>query len=133
MDKFDKLYLDIAKTLACMSHSTRAKVGALIVKDRCIIAEGWNGTPSGWNNTCEDENNVTLPEVIHAECNAILKCARLGNSVEGATLYVTLSPCFECSKMIVQSGIKSVYYFEEYRDTKPLLFLRKNNISVNTI
>ena len=110
MEKFDKAYLEMATVWARNSYCKRRQVGALIVKDRMIISDGYNGTPSGFENVCEDENGVTKPYVLHAEANAITKVAKSGNSSEGATLYVTASPCVECAKLIIQAGIKRVVY-----------------------
>ena len=107
MEKFDHSYLEMAEIWAQNSYCKRRKVGALLVKDRMIISDGYNGTPSGFENICE-EDGVTKPYVLHAEANAITKVAKSGNSSEGATLYVTASPCLECSKLIIQSGIKRV-------------------------
>jgi dCMP deaminase len=115
MEKFDKAYLDMAAVWARNSYCRRRQVGALLVKDRMIISDGYNGTPSGFENVCEDENGVTKPYVLHAEANAITKVAKSGNSSEGATLYVTASPCLECSKLIIQAGIKRVVYKDSYR------------------
>ncbi len=115
MEKFDKAYLDMATVWARNSYCRRRQVGALLVKDRMIISDGYNGTPSGFENVCEDENGVTKPYVLHAEANAITKVAKSGNSSEGATLYVTASPCLECSKLIIQAGIKRVVYKDSYR------------------
>ena len=109
MEKFDHSYLEMAAIWAQNSYCKRRKVGALLVKDRMIISDGYNGTPSGFENICE-EDGVTKPYVLHAEANAITKVAKSGNSSEGATLYVTASPCLECSKLIIQSGIKRVVY-----------------------
>jgi dCMP deaminase len=113
--KLDKRYLRMARIWSENSHCTRLKVGALLVKDKMIISDGYNGTPAGFDNTCEDENNVTKPCVLHAEANAITKIARTHNSSEGATLYVTASPCIECAKLIIQARIKRVVYAEKYR------------------
>ena len=113
--KRDYLYMRMARTWAENSYCVRRKVGALLVKDQMIISDGYNGTPSGFENICEDENNVSKPYVLHAEANALTKVARSNNSSDGATLYVTASPCLECSKLIIQSGIKRVVYGEEYR------------------
>ena len=113
--KLDERYLRMARIWSENSHCKRLQVGALIVKNNMIISDGYNGTPSGFENTCEDENNVTVPYVLHAEANAITKVARSGNSSNGATLYVTTSPCIECAKLIIQSGIKRVVYNELYR------------------
>ncbi|MBR6370008.1 MAG: dCMP deaminase family protein, partial [Bacteroidaceae bacterium] len=106
------------------------KVGALVVKDNMIISDGYNGTPTGFENICEDENNVSKPYVLHAEANAITKLARSSNSSEGATLYVTASPCIECAKLIIQSGIKRVIYTEQYRLTDGVDLLRRAGIEV---
>jgi dCMP deaminase len=126
--KLDSVYLNIAKEISTLSHCQRAKVGAVIVKDGNIVSFGYNGTPSSMDNCCED-GNTTISEVIHAEMNAILKAAKSGYSVNGSTLYLTLSPCKECSKLILQSGIKRVLYLEEYRDVSGIEFL-KNFISI---
>lgn len=122
-----KTYLEIAKLIANHSHANRKKVGAILVKAGRIISTGYNGTPSGFDNNCEIDG-VTKPEVLHAESNAIAKCAKSVESSEGAILYVTLSPCFECCKLIIQSGIKEVYYSEIYRDPSGLDLLKKANI-----
>jgi dCMP deaminase len=122
--KLDKVYINIAKDVSTLSHCQRSKVGAVLVKDNNIIAFGYNGTPAGMDNCCE-RNDITLPEVIHAEMNAILKAARSGYAVEGAELYLTLSPCVDCAKLILQSGIKRVLYFQEYRKTDGIDFLKK--------
>jgi dCMP deaminase len=121
-EKFDQVYLNIAKEIAKLSHCERAKVGAVIVKDGNIIAFGYNGTPAGMPNCCE-RDGVTRPDVIHAEMNAILKAAKSGHSVNDGTLYLTLSPCTECAKLILQSGIKRVVYLEQYRNTAGINFL----------
>ena len=110
------------------SYCTRRQVGALIVKDKMIISDGYNGTPSGFENICEDENGVTKPYVLHAEANAITKIARSSNSSNGATMYVTASPCIECAKLIIQAGIKRVVYAEEYRSQDGLNLLRRVGI-----
>lgn len=128
--KSDGVYLKMADALATMSYAERAKVGCLIVNTGGqIVSQGYNGTPSGFDNSCE-ENDMTKPEVLHAESNAISKCAKWGGSTDGATLYVTLSPCFECAKLIIQSGIKRVVYKEEYRDLSGIALLTKANIEV---
>ena len=111
----DKRYLRMSRIWAENSYCQRRKVGALIVKDSMIISDGFNGTPSGFENVCEDESGQTKPYVLHAEANAITKVARSNNSSDGATLYVTASPCLECSKLIIQSGIKRVVFNELYR------------------
>ena len=112
------------------SYCERRKVGALIVKDKMIISDGFNGTPSGFPNVCESEDGVTLPYVLHAEANAITKVARSNNSSEGGTLYVSTSPCMECSKLIIQAGIKRVVFSELYRITDGLELLEKAGIEV---
>ena len=112
------------------SYCTRRQVGALIVKDKMIISDGYNGTPSGFENICEDGNGVTKPYVLHAEANAITKIARSGNSSDGATMYVTASPCIECAKLIIQSGIRRVVYSEKYRLEDGLELLKRANIEV---
>ena len=130
MDKFDNRYLEMADIWARNSYCKRRQVGALIVKNRMIISDGYNGTPSGFENVCEDENGVTKPYVLHAEANAITKVAKSGNSSEGATLYVTASPCLECSKLIIQAGIKRVVYKDEYRLTDGVELLRRAGVEV---
>ncbi|MBR6858051.1 MAG: dCMP deaminase family protein [Bacteroidales bacterium] len=132
MEKFDHSYLEMAEIWAQNSYCKRRKVGALLVKDRMIISDGYNGTPSGFENICE-EDGVTKPYVLHAEANAITKVAKSGNSSEGATLYVTASPCLECSKLIIQSGIKRVVYRDEYRLTDGIDLLRRAGIEVEKI
>jgi dCMP deaminase len=129
-NKFDKSYLEMAFVWAKNSYCERRKVGALIVKDRMIISDGYNGTPAGFENVCEEENNTTKPYVLHAEANAITKVAKSNNSSEGATLYVTDSPCMECSKLIIQSGIKRVVYAREYRITDGLDLLKRAGIEL---
>ena len=111
----DTRYLRMALIWAENSYCERRKVGALVVKNKMIISDGYNGTPSGFENVCEDENNVTKPYVLHAEANAITKLARSNNSSEGATMYITASPCIECAKLIIQAGVKRVVYGENYR------------------
>ncbi len=130
LTKYDKAYLRIACEWSSLSYCKRKKVGAIIVKDRMIISDGYNGTPSGFDNQCEDEEGLTRWDVLHAEANAILKVARSTQSCEGATLYITLSPCKECSKLIHQSGIKRVVYHVGYRDDAGLSFLSKAGIEV---
>ena len=132
MEKFDHSYLDMAEIWAQNSYCKRRKVGALLVKDRMIISDGYNGTPSGFENICE-EDGVTKPYVLHAEANAITKVAKSGNSSEGATLYVTASPCMECAKLIIQSGIKRVVYRDEYRITDGIDLLRRAGIQVEKV
>tara|TARA_Y200000002_G_scaffold164839_1_gene136024 strand:- start:175 stop:558 length:384 start_codon:yes stop_codon:yes gene_type:complete len=120
--RYDLAYLKMARTWGELSHCHRKKVGALIVKDRMIISDGYNGTPSGFENPCEDEENYTKWYVLHAEANAILKVAASTQSCVGATLYLTLSPCRECSKLIHQAGIKRVVYSKKYKDDSGLIF-----------
>ena len=126
--KYDLAYLRIASEWGKLSYCKRKQVGAIIVRDKMIISDGYNGTPSGFENCCEDEANLTKWYVLHAEANAILKVARSTQSCEGATLYITLSPCKECSKLIHQSGIKRVVYLDEYKDTSGVDFLRKAGV-----
>ena len=126
----DYLYMRMARTWAENSYCVRRKVGALLVKDQMIISDGYNGTPSGFENVCEDEHNVSYPYVLHAEANAISKVARSNNSSDRATLYVTASPCLECSKLIIQAGIKRVVYGEEYRLMDGVNLLRRAGIEV---
>ena len=126
----DYLYMRMARTWAENSYCVRRKVGALLVKNQMIISDGYNGTPSGFENVCEDENNVSYPYVLHAEANAISKVARSNNSSDAATLYVTASPCLECSKLIIQAGIRRVVYGEEYRLQDGVDLLRKAGIEV---
>ncbi len=128
--KFDKHYLEMAAIWAKNSYCKRRQVGALLVKDRMIISDGFNGTPSGFENQCEDENDTTKPYVLHAEANAITKVAKSGNSSEGATLYITTAPCIECAKLIIQSGIKRVVYAEEYRKSEGIELLKRAKIEV---
>lgn len=128
--KFDRSYLEMASVWAKNSYCTRRQVGAILVKDRMIISDGYNGTPSGFENVCEDENGVTKPYVLHAEANAITKVAKSSNSSLGATLYVTASPCMECAKLIIQAGISRVVYLEEYRITDGVDLLRRAGIRV---
>lgn len=130
INKFDKSYLEMAEVWAQNSYCKRRKVGALLVKGRTIISDGYNGTPSGFENICEDENGVTKPYVLHAEANAITKVAKSGNSSEGATLYVTASPCAECAKLIIQSGISRVVYRDAYRLTDGIDLLKRAGITV---
>ena len=127
---FDRRYLEMAKIWAKNSYCQRRQVGALIVKDRMIISDGYNGTPSGFENICEDESGKTKPYVLHAEANAITKVAKSSNSSEGATLYVTSSPCMECSKLIIQAGIKRVVYYDEYHNLDGVALLNRAGIEV---
>ena len=126
--KYDYAYLEMAKRWGQLSYCKRKQVGALIVKDRMIISDGYNGTPTGFENVCEDEENYTKWYVLHAEANAILKVASSTQSCKGATLYVTLSPCRDCSKLIHQSGIIRVVYSIEYKDTSGIEFLKKAGV-----
>ena len=128
--KYDVAYLKMALEWAKLSYCKRRQVGALIVKDRMIISDGYNGTPTGFENICEDDDNYTKWYVLHAEANAILKVAASTQSTKGATLYVTLSPCTECSKLIFQSGIKRVVYHEHYKDGSGLDFLIKGGVEI---
>ena len=128
--KFDKHYLEMAAVWAKNSYCKRRQVGALLVKNKMIISDGFNGTPAGFENQCEDENDVTKPYVLHAEANAITKVAKSGNSSEGATLYITTAPCIECAKLIIQSGIERVVYSEEYRKSEGIELLKRANIKV---
>ncbi len=129
-EELDMRYLRMARIWSENSYCLRRQVGALIVKDKMIISDGYNGTPSGFENVCEDENDLTKPYVLHAEANAITKIARSGNNSEGSTLYVTDSPCIECSKLIIQAGIKRVIYAREYRLSDGLDLLRRAGIEV---
>ena len=127
--RYDLAYLRMAQTWGELSHCKRKKVGALIVKDKMIISDGYNGTPSGFDNSREIDSK-TKWEVLHAEANAILKCAKHGTSCNESTLYLTLSPCKECSKLIHQSGIKRVVFIEKYKDTTGIDFLKKAKVEV---
>ncbi len=129
-EKLDYRYLRMARIWAENSYCKRRQVGALVVKDKMIISDGYNGTPSGFENLCEDANNVTQPYVLHAEANAITKLARSNNNSDGSTLYVTASPCIECSKLIIQSGIKRVVYGEKYRLEDGINLIKKAGIEV---
>ncbi len=132
-NKIDSLYLRMANVWSENSRCKRNKVGCLIVKDRQIISDGYNGTPSGFSNECEDCNNNTLPTVLHAEANAITKIAKSTNSAEGSTLYVTLSPCFDCGKLIIQAGIKRIIYSETYRNTDSFKLFEEAGIEIKKI
>lgn len=132
-NKYDKAYLRIAQEWGQLSYCKRKKVGAIIVKDRMIISDGYNGTPSGFENCCEEEDGLTKWYVLHAEANAVLKVARSTQSCEGATLYITMSPCKDCSKLIHQSGITRVVYKEGYKDNSGLDFLTKAGVAVECI
>jgi dCMP deaminase len=128
--KFDIAYLKMAREWAKLSYCTRKQVGALIVKDRMIISDGYNGTPSGFENQCEDAEGNTHWYVLHAEANAILKLAGSTQSAKGATLYLTLSPCKECSKLVLQAGISRLVYVQEYSDGEGINFLKNHGIEV---
>lgn len=131
--RYDKVYLKMALTWAELSHCSRKKVGAIIVKDDAIISDGYNGTPSGFDNCCENDNGETHWYVLHAEANAILKVAKSTNNCAGATLYLTHSPCKDCSKLILQSGIKRLVFRDKYRDTAGIDFLVAAGLKVEQI
>jgi len=129
--RYDKVYMKMAKEWAKLSHANRLKVGSLIVKDGMIISDGFNGTPTGFDNQCEDESNETHWYVLHSEANAILKCARNGISCKGGTMYLTYSPCKDCAKLIFQSGISRLVYNEKYRDNSGIDFLKESNVDIH--
>ncbi len=131
--RYDKAYLRMAQTWSELSHCTRKQVGAIIVKDGMIISDGYNGAPSGFDNCCENELGETHWYVLHAEANAILKVAKSTHNCHGATLYLTLSPCKDCSKLVVQSGISRVVYVNGYKDTSGVDFLKEAGISIEQI
>ncbi len=131
--KYDSAYMRMALEWAKLSHCHRRQVGALIVKDRMIISDGYNGTPSGFENPCEDDDGATKWYVLHAEANAILKTAASTQSCQGATLYITMSPCKDCSKLIYQSGIKRVVYLEAYKDNSGLEFLERAGLKIEKL
>ncbi len=128
--RFDQRYLDMARIWAQNSYCQRRQVGALVVKQGMIISDGYNGTPSGFENVCEDDNGITKPYVLHAEANAITKLARSSNNSDGATIYITASPCIECAKLIIQAGIRRVVYGEKYRLTDGIELLERAGIEV---
>ncbi len=128
--RFDQRYLEMARVWAKNSYCQRRQVGALVVKDNMIISDGYNGTPSGFENICEDDNGITKPYVLHAEANAITKLARSSNNSDGATIYITASPCIECAKLIIQAGIQRVVYGEKYRLTDGIELLERAGIEV---
>ena len=132
-ERYDKAYLRLALEWSKLSHCTRKQVGAIIVKDGMIISDGYNGTPSGFDNCCENDKGETLWYVLHAEANAIMKVSKSTNNSQGSTLYLTLSPCKECSKLILQAGIKRVVYSTPYKDNEGISFLEKSEIEVNHI
>lgn len=129
-ERYDRAYLRMALEWAKLSHCTRKKVGALIVKDRMIISDGYNGTPTGFENSCEDNNGLTKWYVLHAEANAILKIAGSTHSCASATLYLTHSPCRDCAKLVHQAGIKRLVYIQQYKDNSGLLFLDKAGVEI---
>lgn len=129
-ERYDKAYLRMAKTWADLSHCSRKKVGAIIVKNDMIISDGYNGTPAGFDNCCETDQGETHWYVLHAEANAILKVAKSTNNSAGATLYQTLSPCKDCSKLILQAGIKRVVFIDNYKDTSGIDFLKNAGIEI---
>lgn len=131
--RYDKAYLRMAKTWSELSHCARKQVGAIIVKDGMIISDGYNGAPSGFDNCCENEAGETHWYVLHAEANAILKVAKSTHNCNGATLYLTLSPCRDCSKLVVQSGIRRVVFIDKYKDTSGLDFLHEAGIEIDHI
>ena len=128
--KFEKMYMEIAETVSKMSYAKRLQVGAIVVKDNRIISIGYNGTPAGWDNNCEDENNKTKPEVIHAEANSIMKLASSNESGKGSIMFLTHAPCIDCAKLIYGSGITQVYYKHKYRDQSGVEFLKKCNVII---
>ena len=128
--KFDQRYLQMARIWAQNSYCQRRQVGALVLKEGMIISDGYNGTPSGFENVCEDDNGITKPYVLHAEANAITKLARSSNNSDGATIYITASPCIECAKLIIQAGIKRVVYGEKYRLTDGIELLERAGIEI---
>lgn len=132
-NQLDKRYLRMASIWAENSYCVRRQVGALLVKDKMIISDGYNGTPSGFENICEDDNNTTKPYVLHAEANAITKVAKSGNSSENATLYITASPCIECAKLIIQAGIVRVVYSEEYHSSEGVQLLKRAGIEIKYV
>jgi dCMP deaminase len=131
--QLDQRYLKMAAIWSLNSYCRRRKVGALLVKDKMIISDGYNGTPSGFENVCEDENNQTKPYVLHAEANAITKVAKSGNSSDKATMYVNSSPCLECAKLIIQAGIRRVVYTENYRSEDGINLLKRAGIEVRNV
>jgi dCMP deaminase len=130
-EKHIRAFMQTAKTFAECSTAKRLHVGCIAVKDNKIISIGYNGTPNGWDNNCEDENNKTLPEVLHAESNMLMKLARTTGGAEGSSVFITHSPCLECAKLIYQSGVKEVYYEIDYRNKDGIDFLNKCNVKVS--
>ena len=131
--RYDTAYLKMALEWAKLSHCERKQVGALIVKDRMIISDGYNGTPTGYDNCCEDDEGITRWYVLHAEANALTKIAKSNHNADGATLYITLSPCKECSKLILQAGIKRVVYLNSYKDDSGLKFLKQSGVELTMV
>jgi len=129
-DKFISLYCDVAERVSQLSHAQRLKVGAVIVKDDRILSYGYNGMPSGFDNVCETQDNISKPEVVHAEMNAIAKVAKHSESCDGASIFITHSPCVECAKLILQSGISRVYYKHDYRSTDGVDLLRRSEFGI---
>ena len=132
-ERYDRTYLNMSTEWAKLSHCSRKQVGALIVKNGMIISDGYNGTPSGFPNQCEDCDDNTISTVLHAEANAITKIAKSTNTAEGATLYVTLSPCFDCAKLIIQAGIKRIVYSEVYRKTDSFKLFEQAGIEIKKL
>lgn len=132
-EKHIKAFMQTAKVFAECSTANRLHVGCIAVKDNKIISIGYNGTPNGWDNVCEDENNKTLPEVLHAESNMLMKLARTTGGAEGSSVFITHSPCLECAKLIYQSGVKEVYYDIEYRNDEGIKFLKKCGVEVKKL
>ena len=132
-DKYDKAYMRMAMEWAKLSHCNRKQVGALIIKDGMIISDGYNGTPTGYENQCEDEEGITKWYVLHAEANALMKLARSGNHSKGATLYITMSPCKECSKLIHQAGISRIVYNNKYKEAAGLDFLEECGLEITKL
>ena len=130
IQKMDRFYMDIAVRASELSHGKRLQVGAVLVKDNNILSFGWNGTPPGFDNCCETDDNATKPEVIHAEVNTLAKVARTTGNALNSTLYLTDSPCYDCCKLVIQSGVKRVVYLCEYRITDPIDFMRRAGIIV---
>ena len=131
--RYDKAYLRMAREWAKLSHCNRKQVGALIVKDNTIISDGYNGTPTGFTNSCEDDNGDTHWYVLHAEANALLKVVKSTQNAKDSTLYITLSPCKDCSKLIIQAGVKRVVYMKQYKDDSGIIFLRDYGIELKHI
>ncbi len=132
-ERYDKAYLRMAREWAKLSHCNRKQVGALIVKDNTIISDGYNGTPTGFTNSCEDDNGDTHWYVLHAEANALLKVVKSTQNAKDSTLYITLSPCKDCSKLIIQAGVKRVVYMKQYKDDSGIIFLRDYGIELKHI